>query len=102
MDEAIVRVMKRTDGRDKAFRVAQYTCVAARAFAPRRESGPAAELANVAAALGAAMSTTRKALRLARMLEEWQVIKASARRGRAGDPVVWYGFGPGLGLWLVD
>mmetsp|Transcript_27 Transcript_27/g.77 ORF Transcript_27/g.77 Transcript_27/m.77 type:complete len:242 (+) Transcript_27:42-767(+) len=65
-----VKFMKRTDGRDKSFRVLQYSSMLLVALL--RED---TKLSDVIGSLRRAMSTTRKALRLVRMLENVQTVR---------------------------
>mmetsp|Transcript_33256 Transcript_33256/g.130923 ORF Transcript_33256/g.130923 Transcript_33256/m.130923 type:complete len:112 (-) Transcript_33256:2835-3170(-) len=80
MDERISRLvglMKRTDGRDKSFRIVQYSSML---LVCALEKGGAAS--SVVGSMKLAMSTTRKSLRLVKMVENFKEIFLVLFRGK--------------------
>mmetsp|Transcript_4923 Transcript_4923/g.13247 ORF Transcript_4923/g.13247 Transcript_4923/m.13247 type:complete len:268 (+) Transcript_4923:69-872(+) len=96
--DSLVLMSKRNDGRDKTFRVIQYSCLLGQWLVKQydREQRRTLQTSLLSTRLGAflarlsrAMSTARKALKLARMLEDVQTIRAAARALAASHTIVW-------------
>mmetsp|Transcript_1770 Transcript_1770/g.3172 ORF Transcript_1770/g.3172 Transcript_1770/m.3172 type:complete len:260 (-) Transcript_1770:215-994(-) len=80
LDRAVA-FFKRTDGRDKSLRVIQYCCILSLAVIRehRAISSKQKYVVDSISRVSRAMSTSRKALKLARMLEDLQTLRNVAK-----------------------